>query len=694
MAHQIQITQEGERWIARFPWSHETKDIVKAAGFIFDGKRKVWYTHKPEIAARLTPEGQEQLAREAAERAEAVQRHIEASRAVAADIDIPAPEGLSYLPYQRAGIAYALARPNTLIGDEMGLGKTIQAIGLINADPTIRSVLVICPASLKLNWVRELRKWLTRPMRVAMMSGAGRVPEARYADILVVNYDIVSKIRAGLDARTWDLVVADECHYLKNPKADRTRAVLGGRATRAKSKDKPGKPAIDPLQANRRLMMTGTPICNRPIELWPLVESLDPNGLGANFMRYARRYCGAHQNGWGWDFSGASHLDELQAALRGSIMVRRLKADVLTELPPKRRQIIQLEATGVLGDVVAREAAIEQRHEDVILAARAAVELAKADSDAAYERAVTDLTAATQIAFAEMSQARHELAVAKAPLVAEHITAMLEEIPKVVVMAVHHDVIDTLRAHFPDSVVVDGRVPIEARQAAVDRFQTDPTCRVFIGNIRAAGVGLTLTAASTVIFAELDWTPGNISQAEDRCHRIGQRDSVLVQHIVVDGSLDARMALVLVEKQDVIDRALDRECAAAPQPAAPAEIELVDALPPPVPRGARATEPRDGRAATRDVKREALRAYGERMTDEQIAAVHAGLRMLAGLDADHAMEQNQMGFNKLDGRIGHDLAERRTLTRTQAALGRKLLLKYRRQLGDDLAAQIRGAPEE
>lgn len=662
MSTQIQVTQEGDRWVARFQFSHQTKDLVKAAGFRFDGSRKVWWTKDPNVAAALSPEGRAKLEEETARAAAASEKALAASRAVDADIDIPAPAGLSYLPYQRGGIAYAMARQNVLIGDEMGLGKTIQAIGVINADAEARSVLVICPASLKLNWARELRKWLTRPLRIVVANG--NFPPAELADIVIINYDILEKHRAAIDARGWDLLVVDECHYLKNPKAKRTKAVLGFKKNRVVE--------VEPIRARRRLMMTGTPICNRPIELWPLVHSLDPQGLGANFMKFARRYCNAHRGGFGWDFTGASHLDELQIKLRAAIMVRRLKADVLTDLPPKRRQIIQIEATGALAGMVQAENAIQARHEEAIAAARAALELAKAESDEVYAAAARRLADETQVAFTEMSAARHDLAVAKAPLVAEHVASLLEGIDKVVVMAHHLEVIDILAQHLPGSAIVDGRVAIEDRQKAVDRFQNDPACRVFIGGIRAAGVGLTLTAASTVVFAELDWTPGNVSQAEDRCHRLGQRNSVLIQHLVVDGSLDARMASVLVEKQAVIDAAMDKTAE---------------------PEAEQTTAPTAEEPSTRDVRRQALRAYGEKMTDAQIEAVRAGLSMLAGMDADHARVQNAMGFNKMDGRIGHELAARAHLSRTQAALGRKLLLKYRRQLGDALADAIRGAQD-
>ena len=295
------------------------------------------------------------------ERDQAETTSRQASRATDADVDVPRPSGLDYLPYQRAGIAYAMVRPAVLIGDEMGLGKTIQAIGIINADPTIQKVLVVCPASLKINWARELAKWLVRPASVAIANGAFPA-----ADIVVVNYDVLKKHSEAIQSRAWDMLVVDECHYIKNPKAQRTTLALG-------------------IKARRRVFLTGTPICNRPAELWTLVQSLDPSGLGRSWRGFHERYAGAFQHyvrtGRGskmiWDVSGASNLDELQDRLRASVMVRRLKKDVLTELPPKRRVVRELARTGaerILGeqDRVYRE---QESRKDA-LAARAELALA------------------------------------------------------------------------------------------------------------------------------------------------------------------------------------------------------------------------------------------------------------------------------------------------------------------------------
>lgn len=345
---------------------------------------------------------------------------------------------------------------------------------------------------------------------------------------------------------------------------------------------------IPAIRAKRRVFLTGTPLVNRPIELWPIVRSLDPTGLGKSWRAYVTRYCAAQQTRYGWDVSGASNLDELQTKLRATFMVRRLKSEVLRDLPPKVRQVIDVPADG-MRHLLAAEEALYAGHRALIAKLQATVDELREQGGAAYDAAVDQLRSATGVAFEEMARARLDLAVAKLPFVIEHLDAVVESTGKVVVMCWHHEICDALLAHFGRSAVaVTGKVAIADRQAAVERFQSDPSCTVFVGTIKAAGVGLTLTAASTVVFAEQWWVPGDITQAEDRCHRIGQVNSVLVQHLVVDGSLDATQARTVVAKQAIIDRALDvgakaveppKPLAAPAAPQAPVEA-LFDRLKP------------------------------------------------------------------------------------------------------------------
>jgi SNF2 family DNA or RNA helicase len=469
---------------------------------------------------------------------------VEMSHAKDSSIVIPVPDGLSYLPFQRAGIEYASQRALTLIADEMGLGKTVQAIGAVNADPNISHVLIVCPASLKHNWRREWQKWDVKGLEVQIVDG---VKEVMFdGDVVIINYDILAAHATELKKRDgWHAMILDECHYLKNRRTDRTLEVFGGIKRNA---DREIIARYNPIPAEKKLLLSGTPIVNKPKELWPLLQTLDPMGLGAssNWYNYAKRYCqmrsweqpdprkpGQTMTMYWWE--GADNLEELQELMRARFMVRRLKKDVLTELPAKRRQVIVLEPGKALAKLVARES---QAYKD-------------------YEP--NSFLGKPQPAIGEISTTRKRIALAKVKFAVEHIKELLHETPKVVAFVHHHEVADALFQAFGESaVLVDGRVSLDNRQKAVDRFQTEAGCTVFIGGIQAAGVGLTLTAASVVVFVELDWVPGSISQAEDRCHRIGQKESVLVQHLILEGSIDEKVVGVLIQKQEVIDKALDK----------------------------------------------------------------------------------------------------------------------------------------
>jgi superfamily II DNA or RNA helicase len=376
---------------------------------------------------------------------------------------------------------------------------------------------------------------------------------------------------------------------------------------------------------------------------------------------YASKNCNAHNNGYGWDFSGASNLEELQDRLRSTIMVRRLKSQVLTELPAKRRQVIELPANGSAG-LVARENAAWDSKQDALDQLRARVELAKAsDNLNDYTVAVEALREGQGAAFAEMAKLRHDIGMAKFPQVVDYVRDALES-SKVIVFAHHLDVVGGLVAEFPQAAVVTGETPADQRQGMVEKFQTNPECNIFIGNL-AAAEGLTLTAATHVIFAEGQWVPGKLAQMEDRAHRIGQTESVLISYLVLEGSLDAVMAQACVEKMDVADLALDRAHAA------------ITYAEPPAPR-------QSNRLPQVNEKRDRLLKLAETLSDADVAEVHGALRRLAGCDWDHATEQNGVGFNKVDGRIGHELANLPMLSKLQAALGAVICRKYHGQIGE------------
>jgi SWI/SNF-related matrix-associated actin-dependent regulator 1 of chromatin subfamily A len=519
--------------------SYDERAIPKGAGMCWDRNERHWWTKDVKVASKLAKYASDEVRASLTRAAHARAERIAASKATDAAITIPLPEGLECPPFQRAGVAYAVSHRNTLIADEMGLGKTVQAIAACNVLGS-KKILIICPASLKINWSRECSKWLyNRGLRVHVANNSVDTT----ADVVIVNYDILGKFMDALLSCNWDVAIIDEAHYCKNKRTQRTINT---------------KKLVQ--KAARKVALTGTPICNRPSELFSLLDILESK-LAKTWWTFAKRYCDAHHNGYGWDYTGAAHLDELQEKLRDEIMVRRLKKEVLTELPAKRRQIIMLPANGA-SRAVRREQETQVKFEAQKEALQAQADLARAQDDtAAYERAVAALAELKRVAFTEMARLRHETAVAKVPAVVEHVLEMLAAETKIVLFAHHHDVIDALETGLSKyhPVRLTGLESIEARQRAVDSFQGDSEVRLFVGSIQASGLGITLTAASTVVFAELDWVPGNITQAEDRCHRIGQINSVLIQHVVLDGSIDATLAKTLVKKQEIIDRALDEE---------------------------------------------------------------------------------------------------------------------------------------
>ena len=513
------------------------KDIPKSAGFRWNGTEKRWEAPL-DIALDLQCYAEEATLQIISTLQQQRVEAIKHSTATNADFEVPAPDGLSYLPYQKAGIAFAASRMSTLLADDMGLGKSVETVGLINAKPNYKKILIVCPASLKINWQRELTKWLTKSLTIGIANGV--FPDT---DIVVANYDLLNKHVKTINSQSWDLIVCDEAHYVKNSKAQRSKLVKTISA-----------------RIPNKVLLTGTPIANMPSELWHLLHILDEQKW-PGFFAFGMRYCGGYKASYGWDFTGSSNLKELQAILRESVMVRRLKADVLIELPPKRRQIIEIPCSSEHSAALKAEAIVMAQ----LNAVRAKEKNLKSSknnfSEEEYREAVLALNVEFNFARGTIFEIRHKTALIKVPNVVSHCLSVLAEVDKLVIFAHHIDVIRAITDGLADfkPVVITGDTSMANRQDAVDAFQTNPNVRVFIGSITAAGVGFTLTAASTVVFAELDFVPGNITQAEDRLHRISQNNCVVVQHLVVDGSIDSLIAKKVVAKQTIIDQAINFE---------------------------------------------------------------------------------------------------------------------------------------
>lgn len=657
--------------------SQKAKEIAKAANFNFSGRKnekgiwegkKMWYTNDFDKAAKLSDYAIGDCRKKLTERQVMLTTSLTDSKKASTTMEFPHPEGIDYFPFQKAGIEYCIKRPpeikGVLLTDDMGLGKTIQGIGVYNTVPDIKTCLVICPATLKLNWKREFEKWSVKPVKVGVAdSKVCPLPEHGY-NVVITNYESVGKTNAKLSAIQWDLLIIDEAHYLKNMKTVRYQSIFATDSEKYK-----------PIQSKKLILATGTPIVNCPAELWPLVSAVDPEKWNQKtYWYYMKRYCNVSNNGYGMNYKGAGtedKLNELQDILRQRCMIRRLKKDVLTELPPKIRQVVEIEWDENDDAVVMaigneREFNRHKSGSDDAIELAVKAELAKAsDSDDEYKNAIEAIGDRVKIAFEEMAKVRHDTAVAKIPYCIEYIETLLESGQKIIIMAHHHDVIHAFAKKWPlESVSIYGETKLDDRQKAVDRFQTDENCKLAICSIKAAGVGITLTAASTVVFVELDWVPGNITQAEDRAHRIGQTDTVNVYHLVLKESIDVNMAKTLIEKQKVIEAALDKTMEREP-------VILT----------------RDN-AATKNTSRAKIAEQATKITQWQILYVHQALKFLANDDGDYARGLNGIGYNKIDSGIGHSLADMPQLTPKQAALGMKICKKYKCQLPSELYNKI------
>ena len=530
------LTHDGFRFILDV--SFQERATAKAAGFVWDEHKGVWWT---AVLANA------RIFEAAADgRAKAIlgeeNRQIAMSRALTSNLSIPCKEGLEYYPFQKAGVEYTLSRKNTLIADQMGTGKSIMAAGVINYHQDINSVLVVCPASLRINWARELVRWLVRPL-------TGGFAYEKYfpteENIVIMSYEAVKKFRNQIDQRHWDISIFDEGHMLKNFSAKRTQACLG-----TKDKDAP------PIQSDIRLFMTGTPILNRPYEMWPMLTVADPDDIGISEWGFLDRYCKLWEAPWGNEYlPKIETMDELQNRLRSRIMIRRLKSEVLPQLPAKRRQIIALPPESA-SSAVKKELEFYNKNKSLIETAVERAQNTQSGDDVSFEEAAEDLKRGRRAMFTELATLRKNTGLAKLPYVIEYLENALEQEDKVVAFGHHREVIEKVAQHFGNkAVMLYGGMTDTVKQRAIDKFQEDPTCRLFVGAITIAQ-GYTLTAASLAVIFELDWRPAMINQAEDRLHRIGQKNAVLIQHLLFDGSLDSNMIKTIIDKQDVIERAL------------------------------------------------------------------------------------------------------------------------------------------
>ncbi|WP_028058274.1 DEAD/DEAH box helicase [Candidatus Solirubrobacter pratensis] len=415
-------------------------------------------------------------------------------------------------PFQRAGVAYALESRRLFLADEQGLGKTVQALAALEQDGAFPAVIV-CPASLKLNWKREAEHWLPHRSLHVVMGGGKAIPKA---DITVLNYEIVHAHRERLAIARPKALVLDESHYVKNPAAKRTRAV------RRLAEGLP--------QGALKLALTGTPVMNHPDELIAqlrILGRLEEFGSGARFKRR---------------FQGAGAEERIHWHLRRTCFVRRLKKDVLPQLPAKRQVVVPVALDNERDYRLAEKDVVAWLQEQPL-------ELSELESKKA---AMLRAERLAQLNVLRRVAARGKLGAALA-----WIDDFLASEEPLVVFAGHREIQEALVQRFPDAVHVVGADDVPARDRAVRAFQEPGGPLLMICSTRVGGQGLTLTRASNVAFLDLEWSPAMHDQAEDRTHRIGQRDAVTAWYLLAAETIDEDMATVLARKRGIVGAVTD-----------------------------------------------------------------------------------------------------------------------------------------
>jgi SWI/SNF-related matrix-associated actin-dependent regulator 1 of chromatin subfamily A len=417
-------------------------------------------------------------------------------------------------PFQWAGVRYALDARRTFIADEQGLGKTVEALAALEADGAFPAV-VVCPASLKLNWQREACKWL--PHRdVVVIEGRSAVPPT--GEITILNYEIVAAHRDALGRLKPRALVIDESHYVKNPQAKRTKAV---------------RRLADCVAGDGlRLALSGTPVLNHADELVSqlrVIGRLKDFGSGAQFER---------------KFRGEMSEERLHWHLRRSCFVRRLKTEVLPQLPAKRQVVVPV--------ALSNEREYRLAEENVIAWLRTQpLDLRELNAKIAATLRAERLA---QLGTLQRLAARGKLGGALA-----WIGDFLESGEPLVVFARHVEIQEAVLARFPDAAHLLGRDSTPSRDATVAAFQSPDGPQLLIAATRVAAQGITLTRASNVAFLELEWTPAMHDQAEDRCHRIGQHDAVTAWYLLAADTIDETMATLIQRKRGIVAAVTDGE---------------------------------------------------------------------------------------------------------------------------------------
>jgi len=434
-------------------------------------------------------------------------------------------EGVELMAYQNQGVAANLKFGSAFNCDEPGLGKTIQTIATITATKSFPA-LIVCPSSLKYNWASEFKKF--SGIRAMILDDRNKDSYMNFytmgmVDVFITNFESMPKflvkkmptkrvyksneIELRKEAELLKTIVFDECHKLKNPSTRQTKIAL---------RIATGKPHV--------YMLTGTPVVNNPVDLYPqlaIAGYLDKFGGRKGFLE---RYC---EGG-----NGSNNLKELNYKLSTLCYFRRLKKDVLTQLPDKRRQTITCD--------------ISTRKEYDF----AYNEFSSFLKSSGFNKDQIDAKMRGEI-LVKMNYLRSISAKGKIEAACEHIDELVDAGEKVVVFASLREILGELKLKYPGAAEIHGGISVQQRDANVKAFQNDPKCKVILCNIKAGGVGLTLTASSNVLFVEYPWTWADCIQCEDRTHRNGQLNSVTCTYLMGADTIDERLFEMIQTKKDI-----------------------------------------------------------------------------------------------------------------------------------------------
>jgi SWI/SNF-related matrix-associated actin-dependent regulator 1 of chromatin subfamily A len=432
-------------------------------------------------------------------------------------VSIDVSKLVGFFPYQIEGVRFLETRGGVgIIGDEMGLGKTVQALGYLILHPDELPALVVCPAVAKYVWVDAAMRWMGLPeSEIGVLSGRSSC-EVDKKSLYVINYDILRDWEGVLKGMGLRVLIGDESQYVSNQKAQRTKALIG-----------------IARKVRKRIFLSGTPIKSYPSEFFTVLNLVDPRNF-PNHWAYLQRYCDPKYNGFGWEFKGATNQSELRCLIQ-SVMIRREKSQVLADLPPKLKQVVCLEC------------------EPVEYAAYL-------DADTAFcEWVKTNVSNKKTVEAENRLEGLKQLAyLAKRNSVLRWIEEFLQSGKKLVVFASHLKALDDIQRKFSSICVrIDGSVKAEDRKIIEHRFQNDDSIQLFLGQTTAASVAITLTAASSVAIVEFPRHNADIDQALDRCHRIGQKDTVNGYFLVANGTVENRIIKHFDKNRGVVTNLLD-----------------------------------------------------------------------------------------------------------------------------------------